>query len=157
MDIVTEILDSIINQNFKYIVAIVAIILGFIEKSGIKWNPYSQLLKLIGRGINSDLLKKIEIVENNLSSFKTEIDELKKDMKETAIINCRTQFTRFGDEIRHGEEHSKDHYDQTMLNITKYELYCQDHPDFANDVTEATAKLIKRDYQKRLENNDFLE
>lgn len=153
----TEILDSIINQNFKYIVAIVAIILGFIEKSGIKWNPYSQLLKLIGRGINSDLLKKIEIVENNLSSFKTEIDELKKDMKETAIINCRTQFTRFGDEIRHGEEHSKDHYDQTMLNITKYELYCQAHPDFANDVTEATAKLIKRDYQKRLENNDFLE
>lgn len=146
-----------LDRDLKWIVAIVAAILAFIEKSGIKWNPYSQLLKIIGRGINGELLKKIDVIEANLSNVKSEIDGLKKDVQESAIVNCRTQFTRFGDELRHGEKHSKDHYDQTMLNITKYEHYCQEHPDFANDVTEATAKLIKRDYQKRLESNDFLE
>ena len=72
-------------------------------------------------------------------------------------MNCRTQFTRFGDELRHGMKHSKDHFDQTLMNITKYEQYCQVHKDFANNVTEATAKLIKRNYEERLEKNDFLE
>ena len=146
-----------LEQDLKWIVAIVDGILAFIEESGIKWSPYSQLVKTIGGGINGELLKKIDVIEANLSYVKSEIDGLKKDVQESAIVKCRTQFTRFGDELRHGEKHSKDHYDQTMLNITKYEHYCQEHPDFANDVTEATAKLIKRDYQKRLESNDFLE
>lgn len=146
-----------LSQSFKWGVATVAIILGFIEKSDIKWNPYTSILKAFGRGINSEMLKKIGDVETNLTKVKAEIDGLKKDVQESAIVNCRTQFTRFGDELRHGEKHSKDHYDQTMLNITKYEQYCSSHPEFSNDVTQATAKLIKKDYQRRLETNDFLE
>lgn len=150
-------LESLISQDPGTIVAVVAIALGFVEKSEIKWNPYSAILRIIGRGINGEMLKKVESIESGLTNVKLDIDGLKTELQETAIVNCRTQFTRFGDELRHGEKHSKDHYDQTLLNITKYEQYCEKHKDFANDVTEATAELIKRDYQKCLENNEFLE
>lgn len=152
-----EALGLNLNQDLGTITVFVALVLGFIEKSGIKWNPYSSILKAIGRGINSEMLEKVKDIETGLSNIKLDVDGLKKEIKETNIVNCRTQFTRFGDELRHGEQHSKDHYDQTLLNITKYEQYCESHKDFANDVTEATARLIKEDYQHRLETNDFLE
>ena len=71
-----------LDRDLKWIVAIVAAILAFIEKSGIKWNPYSQLLKTIGRGINGELLKKIDVIEANLSNVKSEIDGLTKDVTE---------------------------------------------------------------------------
>ena len=152
-----EILGANFDGEIKWIVIICAVVLGIIEKSDIKQNPYSKLLQIIGRGINSELISKISIMETNLGNLNTEINGLKKELKETTIVNCRTQFTRFADEMRHGEGHSKDHYDQTMLNISKYEQYCQQHPEFANNVTQATAQLIKEDYRKRLETNDFLE
>nr|DAN10582.1 MAG TPA: hypothetical protein [Caudoviricetes sp.] len=152
-----EALGLDLNQDLGAIAVLVALVLGFIEKSGIKWNPYSSILKAIGRGINSEMLEKVKNIETGLSNIKQDVDGLKKEIKETNIVSCRTQFTRFGDELRHGEKHSKDHYDQTLLNITKYEQYCEAHKEFANDVTEATARLIKEDYQNRLETNDFLE
>lgn len=146
-----------LSKDFGWIAAIIAVVLGIVEKSGIKWNPYSVILKAIGRGINGEMLKKIEDIEKNLSNVQNKIDSLDTEVKENAIVNCRAQFTRFGDELRHGMKHSKDHFDQTLMNITKYEQYCQAHKDFANNVTEATAKLIKRNYEERLEKNDFLE
>lgn len=146
-----------LSKDFGWIAAIIAVVLGIVEKSGIKWNPYSVILKAIGRGINGEMLKKIEDIEKNLSNVQNKIDSLDTEVKENAIVNYRTQFTRFGDELRHGMKHSKDHFDQTLMNITKYEQYCQVHKNFANNVTEATAKLIKRNYEERLEKNDFLE
>lgn len=152
-----EALGIDLSKDFGWLAVIVALVLGVIEKSGIKWNPYSVILKTIGRGINGEMLKKIDDVEKNLSKVQLKIDGLETEVRENAIENCRTQFTRFGDELRHGVRHSKDHFDQTLMNITKYEQYCQAHKDFANDVTEATARLIKKNYEERLEKNDFLE
>lgn len=156
-EIMLETFSIDLSKDFGWIAAIIAVVLGIVEKSGIKWNPYSVILKAIGRGINGEMLKKIEDIEKNLSNVQNKIDCLDTEVKENAIVNCRTQFTRFGDEIRHGIRHSKDHFDQTLMNITKYEQYCQVHQDFANNVTEATARLIKRNYEERLEKNDFLE
>lgn len=152
-----EALGIDLSKDFGWLAVIVALVLGVIEKSEIKWNPYSIILKAIGRGINGEMLKKIDDVEKNLSKVQLKIDGLETEVRENAIVNCRTQFTRFGDELRHGVRHSKDHFDQTLMNITKYEQYCQAHKDFANDVTEATARLIKKNYEERLEKNDFLE
>lgn len=152
-----ETLGVDLTKDFGWIAVIIALVLGVIEKSGIKWNPYSIILKTIGRGINGEMLNKIDDIEKNLSDVRVKIDDLDTEAKENAIVNCRTQFTRFGDELRHGVRHSKDHFDQTLMNITKYEQYCQAHKDFANDVTEATARLIKKNYEERLEKNDFLE
>lgn len=152
-----EALGLNLNQDLGTITVLVALVLGFIEKSGIKWNPYSSILKAIGRGVNGEMLEKARDIEIGLNNIKQDVDGLKREVKENNIVNCRAQFTRFGDELRHGEKHSKDHYDQTLLNITKYEQYCEAHKDFANNVTEATARMIKEDYQRCLETNDFLE
>lgn len=146
-----------LNQDLGTITVVVALVLGFVEKSEIKWNPYSSILKAIGRGVNSEMLEKAKDIETGFSNIRKDIDDLKNEIKETNIVSCREQFTRFGDELRHGEKHSKDHYDQTLLNITKYEQYCKAHKEFANNVTEATARMIKEDYQRCLETNDFLE
>ena len=60
-----------LSKDFGWIAAIIAVVLGIVEKSGIKWNPYSVILKAIGRGINGEMLKKIEDIEKNLSNFVT--------------------------------------------------------------------------------------
>ena len=59
------------------------------------------------------------------------------------------------DEIIEGWEHSKDSYNQIMRDITNYLQYCDEHPQFLNHQTDATIERIKKDYEHRLEINDF--
>ena len=51
----------------------------------------------------------------------------------------------------------KDHFDQTLRDIDAYERYCEDHPEFENNVTELTSDRIKTIYRRCLDSNDFLQ
>ena len=68
----------------------------------------------------------------------------------------RSHILRFGDELRRGVPHSKEHFDQILLDISKYEHYCETHPNFPNGQAIATIKQIKKTYQICLEENNFL-
>lgn len=120
-----------------------------VEISKIKINPWSAIGRAIGRAINGEVLDKVDALEQDVQSIRKEIGE------QTAV-NCRARILRFGDEVLHGCTHSKDHFDQTLLDIDVYEHYCADHPDFANNLTALTSKRIKDVYMKRLNENDFL-
>lgn len=64
--------------------------------------------------------------------------------------------TIFGDELLHGMSHSKDHFDQTLKDIKNYNLYCQKHIEFENNVTEQMSRRIEEVYRELLKNNNFL-
>ena len=83
------------------------------------------------------------------------IQELKTKIDERAAIGCRIRILKFMDEIIEGWEHSKDSYNQIMSDITDYIQYCDNHPQFLNHQTEVTIERIKKDYERRLETNDF--
>lgn len=124
-------------------------LLTIIQVSDIKINPWSAIGRAIGRAINGEVLDKV-------SSLETDVLKIRQEIGEQAAINSRARILRFGDEVLHGDAHSKDHFDQTLRDIDAYEKYCADNPDFSNNVTSLTSQRIKEMYMKRLDKNDFL-
>lgn len=128
--------------------AIVAL-MTLIQIAPIKLNPWSRIGRYIGRSINGEVLERVEALSDDVKKNKKEDDEQWASLSRSHIL-------RFGDELLHGVSHSKEHFDQILLDISKYEQYCKTHPEYRNDVANATIKQIKNTYQKCLNENSFL-
>lgn len=126
-----------------------AILLTLLQIAPIKINPWTWLARTIGRAINGDVLKEV-------SSLRADVKQNKADDDEQWVSLSRSHILRFGDELRRGVPHSKEHFDQILLDISKYEHYCENHPDYPNGKAIATITQIKNTYQKCLEENNFL-
>lgn len=120
-----------------------------VEIAPIKINPWSWLAKTAGRALNGEMLDK-------LSALERDVRQIKDDAARREAVMARTRILRFGDEILHKELHTKEHFDQTLRDITAYEQYCDDHPEFENSCAVLTIQKIKETYMERLEKNDFL-
>ena len=127
------------NIELELIVTVIIAIIG----SNALWGFIQFLLERKDK--KSDCSKKI------LAS----IQELKAKLDERTAVGCRIRILKFMDEIIEGWEHSKDSYNQIMQDITNYHKYCEEHPQFLNHQTDATIERIKKDYEHRLEINDF--
>ena len=128
---------------------VVFIILTLIQLAPIKINPWSAIGKAIGKAINNEVIEKVD----NLDS---EVKSLKSEVAENVAVDCRARILRFGDEVLHGERHTKDHFELILRDIKKNELYCEEHPKFENNVTELTSTRIAEIYKHCLDTNDFL-
>lgn len=126
-----------------------AALMTLIQISPIKFNPWSWLATRIGRAINSELIEKVDGLTADVKKNKDDDDEQWASLSRSHIL-------RFGDELRHGVSHSKEHFDQILLDISKYESYCKAHKDYLNDVANETIKHIKNTYQECLNKNSFL-
>lgn len=135
---------------------IILVLMTLIQITPIKFNPWSWLGKCIGRAINGEVLKEIKDVKSEVNETKNDLNTLRNECNEREATLCRTHILRFGDEILHGIPHSKEHYEQIMIDIDTYEAYCNDHKDYKNNVAVATIKHIKKMYQKHLEEDSFL-
>lgn len=120
-----------------------------IQISPIKINPWTALARRIGRAINGELMEKVDKLEKD-------IKQLDHDAWERNAKSARARVLRFGDELIHNVHHSKEHFDDILQDITDYEKYCDDHPDFKNDRMKLTAQLIKEQYCKCMETHNFL-
>lgn len=131
-------------------VAILALLAGatLIQIAPIKINPWTWVARTIGRAINAEVIQKVDKLESDLQSLKANTDE------QTAK-GCRVRILHFGDEILHGVKHSKEHFDQILMDITDYENYCREHPGFKNNMTAITTSQIKTTYEQCLEEHSF--
>ncbi len=134
----------------------VALLATIIEVTPIKINPWKWLAKQVGHAINGEVIAKVDKLDKNFESLQTDVKSLRTDFEVESATTCRTRIMRFGDEIRHGTRHSKEHFDQILLDISEYEQYCSGHPKFKNNVAVATIDKIKRTYQDCLDKDSFL-
>ena len=155
----------------------IALLIGLsllIEITPIKFNPWSWFAKKIGKAFNGEIMKEIgnlktkmgeEIgnlktemgsVDQKVKDIKQDVTDIREEAKEREATNRRARILRFGDEILHGVNYSKEHFDQILIDITEYENYCCDHPRYMNHVAGATITHIKSVYQKHLEEDSFL-
>lgn len=125
-------------------------ILTLLQIAPIQINPWSWLAKKLGRAINGEVIKKVDDLGRDIKNLRDECEE----REATA---CRTRILRFGDEILHEVRHSKEHFDQILIDITAYENYCLSHPGFRNNVAVATIRRINQVYAQCISDNDFLE
>lgn len=101
----------------------------------------------------------IDIRENLntlISNLDKKIDKLQCSSDQGMAYTWRYRIIRFDDEIRHGEKHSKEHFDQIIEDIDKYEDYCRDHPEFPNSKVVFAIRNIKNVYQKCTDECTFL-
>lgn len=100
-----------------------------------------------------DGMKEIEQAIKDLKNDIKKLDE-KGDRREAE--NRRVRILRFEDELQDNRKHSKESFYQVLDDISAYNDYCNDHPEFPNERTVATIAHIRAVYQERLEKHDFL-
>lgn len=69
---------------------------------------------------------------------------------------ARRRILRFGDEVRRGVLHTEEHWLDILLDVDRYEDYCESHPAYENNRATASIKYLKGVFDGRLEKNDFL-
>lgn len=127
---------------------VLALIGGLVEISPIKLNPWSAIKNFFTA--NTKILAALE----NLDA---RVKNLEINNAEEKAVNARIRILRFGDEILHHINHTKEHYEQTMMDIDLYETYCNEHPDFKNQITIMNIQIIKEQYAKCLRgDSEFL-
>ena len=133
------------------IALIVAAVSFVIQITPIKINPWSWIARKIGKAVNHDLSDQVKSVGD-------EVKKLQKTVSENDAKRDRESILEFGDELIYNPErrHSKDRFDNVMQHIREYNAYCAEHPDFKNNMTETTTKLILTTYEKCMTEHSFL-
>lgn len=134
----------------------IVVLLTLIQIAPIKFNPWSSIAAAIGNAFNKNLIKEINEVEKQVADITKDVKQLDEKVKEEYAINARIRILRFGDEISHGRNHSRDHYQQILGDITMYNQYCIDNPLFKNNITKIASTRIEEEYIKRDKTNSFL-
>lgn len=135
---------------------ILIVILTILQIAPIKINPWSKIASAIGKALNKNLEEEVLSLKTGLEETNKKVDNLTEKFYENSAIQSRSRILRFGDEVSHGTNHSRDHFQQILRDITDYDLYCADHPNFKNNVTQITSERIREDYKNRDMTNSFL-
>lgn len=144
-----KLLDLSLGQLLWSSAGVVVLLSLFIEITPVKVNPLSAVAKWFGKKANGEL-------HNEVANLRKDVADIRGDISRQQAEACRCRIIRFGDDLRIGQRHSQDHFQQVLLDIVNYDLYCEAHPDFCNGVTKLTSKLIEDTYESCVKNNDFL-
>lgn len=106
--------------------------------------------------IRNGLADSIGGLKEKMEEMNDSMSELKRTSCEGLALTWRYRILRFDDEIRHDIRHTKEHFDQILDDITKYNRYCNDHEEFPNDKAVFAIENIKRVYQQCTEEGTFL-
>ena len=118
--------------------------------------PWTAILTFIGKILTREFAESQKALMDKVEALSLKVEKVAESVEETRAIAARVRILSFGDELLEGRLHSKDTYDQTLLDIDNYEKYCKSHENFKNNVTEETVSLIKEKYRIRLRKNDFV-
>lgn len=124
-------------------------LLTLVQVAPIQINPWSFIAKTIGNAMNKELLDKVEDIDKEIKDLRSECEE------RDATLN-RTHILHFNDELLHQKEHTKEHFDQIMDDITNYENYCNTHKNYKNNKAVCAIDNIKSTYKKCMDKNSFL-
>jgi hypothetical protein len=128
------------------------VLLSIIEFSKIKINPWS----FIGNLFNRELRCKIDQQAKQIEELTEKLNTVETEVNENAAMSSRYRILRFDDEIRHKKLHSKEHYDQIIVDIDIYEGFCKRNPNFRNNLAHKAISNIKRMYDEHNIDNSFL-
>ena len=150
-----SIIDLLLHMGFdigrivKDLGLLAVLVLSIVQITPVRFQPVTRIANWIGRGINREVINKVDALEKQVNTIQVKEDE--RD-----AVTARVRILRFSDEIQHDVRHSKEHFDQILSDVTTYEDYCVNHPQFKNNITILTIQNIKDIYCERLEKKDFI-
>ena len=69
---------------------------------------------------------------------------------------ARRDILAASDDVRYGTRHSREWWDQVQEEITEYQRYCEENPNFQNNKAVHAIAHLDTTYAKILAKNDFL-
>ena len=130
-------------------IGLLIILAGLIKIPKLELNIWNLLGRGIGRSINKEVMDKVD----NLS---IKVDEIEKSAELDRVRDARQRILRFNDEILCGQRHSKEHFDEVLLDITAYEHYCNTHKEYENDKAILAIETVREVYKQCMKTHDFL-
>lgn len=132
------------------------VLLSLVEISPIKINPWTGLMKWLGRAINADVIQSLDAVKATQAETRKRLEaHISTDEKREAD-HCRARILRFNNELLREIPHTKEEFLDVLKDIDEYERYCRDHKDYANGRAVHAIANIGRVYDERLAKHDFL-
>ena len=120
-----------------------------IQIAPIKINPWTKLASWIGQAINKDMM-------DNVTDMRNTLNQHIRASEERYVKQSRMRILRFNDEILQQKKHTKEHFDEILADITEYEQYCKDHPDYINNKAVLAIRNVEHVYQECMAKNSFL-
>lgn len=130
-------------------VGILIILAGLIRIPKIEINLWTALAHIVGKALNGEVIAKVDKLTADFEAH-VRIEE------EERVGNARQRILRFNDELLFRTRHSKEHYDDVLEEIDRYEQYCNDHPEYINNKASRAIENIRKEYDAHLQNHDFL-
>ncbi len=125
-------------------------ILGFVQFLINRKDDQKNELAKIGEEIKK--LAKID----DVARVEMKVNSMDEKMNENEATSRRVRILRFSDELMQNVWHSKDSFDQAILDCDYYEDYCAGHPQYKNSITGAAVDYIRTTYRRCLEEHSFL-
>lgn len=119
-----------------------------VQIAPIQINPWSAIFKWLGRKLNTEVIEKVDTIEERL-------DKHIEEWSECTLKERRARILDFSSSVLRGENYHKEKFEFMIAECDSYEDYCEDN-DIKNGVAKASIAEIRRIYQDRLRNNDFL-
>ena len=91
------------------------------------------------------------------SAIDQKLDQLNEKVDQNSATLARTHILRFDDELINKVRHSKEYFEQTLMDIDTYERFCKTHPDFKNSYAESAIGHIKKVFDLLKEQGAFTE
>lgn len=132
------------------------LLLTFIQIAPIKVNPWSAIVRGIGKALNGDVLKKLDVLEAGQVEARNRLDEHIRIDDDRNADTHRSRILHFNTELLRGNRHTQEDFVEVLTEIDFYEHYCREHPDYENNRAVLAIENIKRVYKDLMENGGFL-
>ena len=139
---------QVIEWIGDHIVAVLLTLSVFIQIAPIKINPWSSLIRWIGKTLNAHL-------QTQVADLKTAVQKISNDIDENEKDRIRWQVLDFASSCRDGRLHTKDEFQHIIALNDKYQKLLQKTND-SNGYFDEQYKYIQNIYHKRQEKNDFI-
>lgn len=132
------------------------LLLTFIQIAPIKVNPWSAIVRSIGKALNGDVLKKLDVLEAGQVETRKRLDEHIRIDDDRNADTHRSRILHFNTELLRGSKHTREDFIEALAEIDFYEHYCREHPDYENNRAVLAIENIERVYKDLMENGGFL-
>ena len=148
------------NGNLTLTALLIIVCSGIVQIAPIKIYPFKWVAKQLRSfaGVE-DLGKEISKVQGSVSDLKGDMDRLKSEIRSNADLKAakeaRIRILRFNDELLNDMRHSREMFGNVLDDITTYNGYCRNHPEFENERTVQAEANVRRVYQKLQDEKEF--
>lgn len=136
---------------------VVVVILTLLQIAPIKINPWTALIRWLGRALNSEVLKELADVRSTQQVTAKKLDDHIAADEVRHANRLRERILQFNNELLRNIPHTREDFIEILAVIDAYNSYCRTHEDYQNNRAIHAIKNIERVYDDRLAKRDFLQ